>query len=75
MYTISLQNFLTSEDIGDSLETVEALITKNENFDKSLAAQEEKFKALDEMAKGMIKSGSYATQEVKKRRQEVRSSH
>lgn len=75
MYTISLQNFLTSEDIGDSLETVEALITKNENFDKSLAAQEEKFKALDEMAKGMIKSGSYATQEVKKRRQEVCSSH
>lgn len=69
---ISLQTFLATEDIGDSLETVEALITKHENFDKSLAAQEEKFKALDEMATGMIKSGNYAAQEVHARREEVR---
>lgn len=38
------QSFLTNEDIGDSLEGVEALITKHENFEKTLAAQEEKFK-------------------------------
>ena len=40
-----LQSFLANEDIGDSLESVEALITKHENFEKTLAAQEEKFKA------------------------------
>ena len=39
------QSFLANEDIGDSLEGVEALITKHENFEKTLAAQEEKFKA------------------------------
>ena len=38
------QSFLANEDIGDSLEGVEALITKHENFEKTLAAQEEKFK-------------------------------
>ena len=39
------QSFLANEDIGDSLEGVETLITKHENFEKTLAAQEEKFKA------------------------------
>ena len=41
---IIFQSFLANEDIGDSLEGVEALITKHENFEKTLAAQEEKFK-------------------------------
>ena len=40
----TFQSFLANEDIGDSLEGVEALITKHENFEKTLAAQEEKFK-------------------------------
>lgn len=40
-----VQSFLANEDIGDSLEGVEVLITKHENFEKTLAAQEEKFKA------------------------------
>ena len=39
-----LQSFLAVEDIGDSLDSVEALITKHKNFEKSLLAQEEKFK-------------------------------
>ncbi|XP_025018416.1 spectrin alpha chain-like [Tetranychus urticae] len=39
--------FLTNEDSGYSLDS-EALIKKHENFEKSLAAQEEKMKALDE---------------------------
>lgn len=67
-----LQTFLATEDIGDSLEAVEVLITKHENYEKSLAAQEEKFKALDEMATGMIKSGNYAAEEVHARKEEVR---
>lgn len=39
-----LQSFLAIEDVGDSLDSVEALIKKHENFEKSLAAQEEKCK-------------------------------
>ena len=37
-----IQAFLANEDLGDSLDTVEALIKKHEDFEKSLAAQEEK---------------------------------
>ena len=32
------------EDIGDSLDTTEALLKKQEDFEKTMAAQEEKFK-------------------------------
>lgn len=39
-----LQSFLAIEDVGDSLDSVEALIKKHENFEKSLAAHEEKCK-------------------------------
>lgn len=39
-----MQSFLAIEDIGDSLDRVEALITKHKNFEKTLVAQEEKFK-------------------------------
>ncbi len=40
----TFQAFLAVEDIGDSLDVVEALTTKHNNFEKSLVAQEEKFK-------------------------------
>jgi spectrin alpha len=46
--------FLSNEDLGDSLDSVEALIKKHEDFEKSLAAQEEKIKALDEFASKLI---------------------
>lgn len=39
-----MQLFLAVEDLGDSLDSAEALITKHKNFEKSLVAQEEKFK-------------------------------
>lgn len=44
MPIFDLQSFLAIEDVGDSLDSVEALIKKHENFEKSLAAQEEKSK-------------------------------
>lgn len=36
------QAFLLNEDLGDSLDSVEALLKKHEDFEKSLSAQEEK---------------------------------
>ena len=61
--------FLANEDLGDSLDSVEALIKKHEDFDKSLAAQEEKIKALDEFAAKLIVGGHYAADDVAQRQQ------
>ncbi|XP_021964674.1 spectrin alpha chain isoform X2 [Folsomia candida] len=61
--------FLENQDLGDSLDSVEALIKKHEDFEKSLAAQEEKIKALDEFASKLIEGQHYAAEDVSERRQ------
>ena len=61
--------FLSNEDLGDSLDAVEALIKKHEDFEKSLAAQEEKIKALDDFATKLIEGQHYAADDVSARRQ------
>merc|ERR1711892_334918 len=60
--------FLINQDLGDSLDSVEALIKKHEDFEKSLAAQEEKIKALDEFATKLIEGQHYAADDVAQRR-------
>lgn len=60
--------FLANEDLGDSLDSVEALIKKHEDFEKSLAAQEEKIKVLDEFATKLIDGQHYAADDVAQRR-------
>lgn len=62
------QAFLANDDLGDSLDSVEALIKKHEDFEKSLAAQEEKIKALDEFATKLIEGQHYAADDVAQRR-------
>ena len=48
-FSYYIQSMLSSEDEDrDSLESVEGLLKKHENFEKSLAAQEEKFKVFYE---------------------------
>ncbi|XP_041369234.1 spectrin alpha chain-like isoform X2 [Gigantopelta aegis] len=59
--------FLANEDLGDSLDSVEALLKKHDDFEKSLAAQEEKIKALDEFATKLIESEHYASDDVAQR--------
>ncbi|KAL0276367.1 UNVERIFIED_CONTAM: hypothetical protein PYX00_003957 [Menopon gallinae] len=61
--------FLANEDLGDSLDSVEALIKKHEDFEKSLTAQEEKIKALDEFATKLIEGQHYAADDVAQRRE------
>ena len=39
-----LQAFLMSEDIGDTLDAVEALVKRHSDFEKLLVSQDEKFK-------------------------------
>ncbi|XP_048876599.1 spectrin alpha chain, non-erythrocytic 1-like isoform X2 [Brienomyrus brachyistius] len=60
--------FLLNEDLGDSLDTVEALLKKHEDFEKSLSAQEEKITALDEFATKLIQNNHYCKSDVAARR-------
>jgi len=69
---VYLQAFLANDDIGDSLDSVEALIKKHEDFEKSLAAQEDKIKLLDDFATKLIESEHYAADEVAARRDAVK---
>lgn len=64
--------FLTNDDLGDSLDSVESLLKKHEDFEKSLAAQEEKIHALDEFATKLIEGQHYAAEDVAKRRETVK---
>lgn len=50
---------------------MEALIKKHGNFEKSLAAQEEKFKALEEAADRLIEAEHYGAEEIDTRRKTV----
>ena len=63
--------FLANTDLGDSLDNVEALLKKHEDFEKSLTAQEEKINALEEFASKHIKGGHYAKDNVVMRRDAV----
>ncbi len=60
--------FLDNQNLGDSLDSVEAMIKKHEDFEKSLAAQEEKIKALDEFATKLIEGQHYAAEDVAEKR-------
>jgi spectrin alpha len=63
--------FLQNDDLGDSLDAVESLLKKHEDFEKSLAAQEEKIHALDEFATKLIEGGHYAAGDVAARREKL----
>lgn len=60
--------FLANEDKGDSLDSVEALLKKHEDFEKSLTAQEEKVKALDLFATKLIEGLHYSADDVAQRK-------
>lgn len=68
-WMIKQNAFLENNDLGDSLDAVESLLKKHDNFEKSLAAHEEKIKALDEFARKLVESGHYASEDIETRRQ------
>ncbi|XP_072162112.1 spectrin alpha chain [Bemisia tabaci] len=67
-WTAKQEAFLANTDLGDSLDSVEALMKKHEDFEKSLAAQEDKIKALDDFADKLIDGNHYAVEDVEHRR-------
>jgi spectrin alpha len=63
--------FLANDDLGDSLDSVESLLKKHTDFEKSLTAQEEKVQALNEFATKLIEGPHYASEDVERRRQSL----
>jgi hypothetical protein len=57
--------------LQDNLDSVESLLKKHEDFEKSLDAQEERMKALDQVAKKLMSAGHYATVDIASRRDAV----
>lgn len=55
----------------DNLDSVESLLKKHEDFEKSLDAQEEKMKALDQVAKKLMSAGHYASVAIASKRDAV----
>jgi len=58
------ENFLSSQDLGDSLDSVEAMTKKHDDFEKSLVAHEEKIKALGDFATKLVEVHHYAAEDV-----------
>ena len=52
----------------DTLDSVEVLIKKHDDFAKTLDTQEERFVSLDQFAKTLIAVGHYDTLRISKRR-------
>ena len=55
----------------DTLDSVEALIKKHEDFEKSLEAQEEKVNAVQHFAQKLMAAGHYDTVAIANRRDAV----
>lgn len=62
------ESFLSNDNLGESLDDVEALIKKHEDFEKSLAAQEEKAKFLEESANRLIEAQNGLADEIERKK-------
>ena len=71
LFLHGVQAFLGNQDVGDSLDGVEVLVKKHEDFEKSLLAQEEKVKAVDDVATRLLQTPHYAAEDIDQRRKEV----
>ena len=63
--------FLQNDDVGDTLDGVDALKKKHDDFEKSIEAQEEKIRALDQSAAKLIIENHYDRSNISSRRDGV----
>ncbi|KAF4526948.1 hypothetical protein B566_EDAN015448 [Ephemera danica] len=66
--TAKAKAFLANEDLGDSLDSVKALIKQHRKAEKALAAQVEKIKDFNKFAAILIQGKNYAADDVAQRR-------
>nr|CAD7256489.1 unnamed protein product [Timema shepardi] len=69
--TSSHEVFLANSELGGSLDDVEALLKRHEDFENTLYAQDERLKAFSEMADKLIVAGHYDSKYIDDRRQQV----
>nr|CAD7456118.1 unnamed protein product [Timema tahoe] len=69
--TSSHEVFLANSELGGSLDDVEALMKRHEDFENTLYAQDERLKAFSEMANKLIDAGHYDSKYIDDRRQQV----
>ena len=63
--------FLASEGLTDSLDSVESLIKKHEDFDKALSLQEQKINAIESFAQQLINNDHYDAPAIGTKRDQV----
>ncbi|XP_066955513.1 spectrin beta chain, non-erythrocytic 5 isoform X7 [Macrobrachium rosenbergii] len=63
----SKEAFLNNDDLGDSMASVEALIKKHENFEKTFEAQGNKIEQLEIFAKDLLKKDHYDSDGIRQR--------
>ncbi|XP_068689103.1 spectrin beta chain-like isoform X1 [Montipora foliosa] len=67
----SHEAFLSNDDLGTSVDDVVMLLKQQENFEKTLTAQEEKINALSDMADSLLEAGHPDRQWISNRKDEV----
>eukprot|EP00043_Microstomoeca_roanoka_P018637 m.201569 g.201569 ORF g.201569 m.201569 type:complete len:2469 (+) comp16866_c1_seq3:1085-8491(+) len=63
----SRESALRTDDVGDSMDTVEALLKKHDDFDKSLVAHEEKTTALQAAADRLVAQQHSSAEDIRSR--------
>ncbi|XP_052133456.1 spectrin beta chain [Frankliniella occidentalis] len=69
-WLIAQEPYLMSHELGMSIDDVEALIKKHEAFEKSAAAQEERFSALERLTTFELKEFKRREEEEERKREE-----
>lgn len=69
----SHNTFLEFDDLGTTLDDVESLLKRHDNFSATLAAQEERLIVFSEMANKLIKAKHYNSIKIDARRQSILS--
>lgn len=70
-WTATQESALAMEGVGDSLDIVVELLKKHDDFEKSLVAQQEKTKALDETANRLLAYNHFDADGIRARRDDV----
>ncbi|XP_075227745.1 spectrin beta chain, non-erythrocytic 5 kst isoform X2 [Lycorma delicatula] len=69
--TSSHDAFLEFTDLGGSIDDVEALLKRHEDFENTLYVQDDRLKAFSEIADKLIEAGHYDAKNIDERRKQV----
>ncbi|XP_050686605.1 spectrin alpha chain-like [Eriocheir sinensis] len=70
--TSSHETFLDYKDLGGTLDDVEALLKRHDDFENTLMAQDERLRTFSEMADKLITAEHYESKYINERRNQVR---